>query len=405
MAYRILLAVALTCLPGHSFSQHYAKLHDIFMSLHHLANPPDSSEAAGMLNKIWCKLVSEGNVPVTDHDSVMFLYRGAVKSVRWIGDFNAWGYDKTFQSEGTPIPGTDIWYLKASFSTDARLDYKIVLDKKNRILDPNNLRQQWSGVGSGSLNSELRMPRYEEDSVLSPQPGIPQGRVTADILFQSKALHYQITYSVYQPAIEGNAKLPVVYVTDGYEYMHPKMGNMITVLDNLIASGRIQPIIAVFIDHREPGDRTNNRRMLELTMNADYLKFFTEEFIPQIERNYPVIATKGGRAIMGASQGGLNATYFLFSKPEVFGFAGIQSPSFWNRPQIYKLCENPEDPTVVISMTTGTINDASDGSRKMKAILEANSCIYHYREVNEGPSWGNWKNLIDDILVDFFAIK
>jgi enterochelin esterase family protein len=56
-------------------------------------------------------------------------------------------------------------------------------------------------------------------------------------------------------------------------------------------------------------------------------------------------------------------------------------------------------------MTSGIIHDASAGTRKMKAILENNACIYSYREVNQGHSWGNWRNLIDDILIDFFALN
>jgi len=58
-----------------------------------------------------------------------------------------------------------------------------------------------------------------------------------------------------------------------------------------------------------------------------------------------------------------------------------------------------------ISMTSGLIYDASKDSRKMKDILAASSCEYYYREVNEGHSWGNWRNLIDDVLVDLFALK
>jgi enterochelin esterase family protein len=56
-------------------------------------------------------------------------------------------------------------------------------------------------------------------------------------------------------------------------------------------------------------------------------------------------------------------------------------------------------------MTSGLISDASDASRKMKGILEKNACVYHYREVNDSHSWGNWRNFIDDILVDFFAYQ
>jgi enterochelin esterase family protein len=56
-------------------------------------------------------------------------------------------------------------------------------------------------------------------------------------------------------------------------------------------------------------------------------------------------------------------------------------------------------------MTSGLINDASEGGRKMVGILESNACVYNYREVNQGHSWGNWKDLEDDILIDFFAPK
>ncbi len=76
-------------------------------------------------------------------------------------------------------------------------------------------------------------------------------------------------YSVYLPFQQSKTeKLPCIYVTDGYEYLHPKLGNMSTVLDNLIEDKEISPVIAVFIDDGAPVDRSNNRRMQELAMNA-----------------------------------------------------------------------------------------------------------------------------------------
>ena len=56
-------------------------------------------------------------------------------------------------------------------------------------------------------------------------------------------------------------------------------------------------------------------------------------------------------------------------------------------------------------MSSGVFNDTSESTRKMKIILENNSCTYTYKETNEGHSWGNWRNLIDDILIDFFGQK
>ncbi len=247
------------------------------------------------------------------------------------------------------------------------------------------------------------MPGWKEDPVLQVRNDVPHGTVKEEILFNSKILGYQITYSVYLPPQYNIAgKLSSLYVTDGYEYMQPRLGNMITVLDNLLADKKIKPIVVIFIDHREPINRSNNKRMDELAMNARYLDFFTEEFIPYIESHYPVEPTSSSRAIMGSSMGGLSAAYFAFSKPGVFGMAGIQSPAFWIRPQIYEVCNSADHP-IKVSMTSGLISDASEGSRKMKEILQANACQYHYIEVNDGHSWGNWRNLIDDVLVDLFG--
>ena len=357
------------------------------------------------LDKLWNDLTESDNIPLVQHDSVAFLYRGESASVSWMGDFNGWGYHKSVDTKGRRIAGTNIWILKASFPRDARLDYKILLNGTDWILDPYNSDYQWSGVGGGSPNSELRMPDYKEDPLtITLVPDAKKGKLERDFLLNSNAMGYQMTYSVYIPQgyKPGNA-YPVIYVTDGYEYMHERLGNMTTILDNMIHLGKIRPVVAVFIDHREPVNRSNNRRMTELAMNEKYLNFLTLELIPLIEKNYSLSTDPSQRAIIGTSQGGLTAAYFAFSKPGVFGLAGIQSPAFWFRPEIYTLCDNPEKPPVKTFMTTGASYDAKEGTLKMKAILEKNTCAYEYREVNQGNSWGNWRDLIDDMLIYFFA--
>jgi enterochelin esterase family protein len=55
-------------------------------------------------------------------------------------------------------------------------------------------------------------------------------------------------------------------------------------------------------------------------------------------------------------------------------------------------------------MTTGTINDTAEGAEKMKGLLDKNTCNYKFEEVNQGHSWGNWRDLIDDILIYFFPV-
>lgn len=356
------------------------------------------------VNNWWTDLNQSNLIPLIQNDSVLFLYRGNASTIEWMGDFNGWGYVKDFPNKGRKILNTDVWYLKCKFPPEARLDYKILIDGTNWIIDPINKFQQWSGVGGGSPNSELRMPLWNEDVATVAQANVPKGELIRDVLIISKSLGYQVTYSVYLPHnYKQHGPMAVAYVTDGYEYLHPQLGNMTTTLDNLIHTQKIQPVITVFVDNREPVNRANNRRMNELAMNSKYLDFFANELIPAIQAQYPVKAEAKSRAIIGTSMGGLTATYFAFTRPDLFGLAGIQSPAFYTRPQIYNLCEGNADVQLKVSMTTGLINDTSTDSRKMSEILKASSYVYQYREVNEGHSWGNWRRLVDDILIDLFG--
>src|SRR6187431_3337146 len=116
--------------PAQSYSGFSAAIHNLYS--------PDKA----IVERQWNDLLSSQKIPLVVEDSVALLYRGEAKSVRWMGDFNGWGYDKKFQNAGTRIPNSDIWLLKTSFPADARLDYKIVVNDNEWILDPANPLQQ-----------------------------------------------------------------------------------------------------------------------------------------------------------------------------------------------------------------------------------------------------------------------
>lgn len=355
----------------------------------------------------WIALTTTNKIPLVVGNSVAFLFRGNARSVAWVGDFNGWGNSKTFQNNGTRIPDTDIWILKSSLPDDARLDYKILINGHDLILDPSNPLYQWSGVGGGSLNSELRMPRWENDpSTFDRLPGIATGDLKKDVLINSSELGYQITYSVYTPVgYETGKSCPVLYVTDGYEYMHEKMGNMIAILDNLIHLRKMEPVVAIFIDHREPVNRTNNRRMQELGVNEKYLSFIVNELIPQVEKTYSAPGARTDRAIVGTSLGALSSAWLAFKKPDVFSRVGIQSPAFWYKREIYTLVEEASRVPGKIFMSTGLIHDTEDAVRKMGGILDRKGVPHTLKAVNQGHSWGNWRDLTDDMLIDLFPVS
>lgn len=359
----------------------------------------DSLRIQKSADRWWGDRKKASQVPLVSTDSAVFLYKGPAQSVWWVGDFNRWG-SKPSPAKGVRIRNTDIWMTALAFPPAARFDYKVVLNGKDWILDPVNPQQQFSGVGGGAPNSELRMPRWKKDKSQLERPGIANGTIKESRIASAK-LGYEVAYTLYLPAgVSNPSGLSTLYVTDGNEYIDPRLGNMRTVLDNLIADQKIKPLRVVFIDAREPDQASNNRRMSELSLNDAYMDFITEELIPAVEGSQRV--ERGDRGVMGTSLGGLMSAYIALKRPDLFGLAGIQSPAFWYKPEIFTLAEQSGDPRLRCFLSAGTYFDAATESRKMKDILESRGHVCQYVETDEAHSWGNWKNLLEELLVELY---
>ncbi|HEX2621076.1 MAG TPA: alpha/beta hydrolase-fold protein, partial [Phototrophicaceae bacterium] len=61
----------------------------------------------------------------------------------------------------------------------------------------------------------------------------------------------------------------------------------------------------------------------------EYLKFIIETVKPLIDRSFHTLPDRAHTGIAGSSMGGLISMYGYFRYPEVFGIAGVMSPSFW----------------------------------------------------------------------------
>ncbi|MBS4060203.1 MAG: hypothetical protein KG029_07385 [Bacteroidetes bacterium] len=371
---------------------------DFFTVLNNVVTLTDSAERISRTNALWDSLKENKQIPLIIGDSVVFLYRSSASTVSWAGDFNGWN-PATAGWQGTKAGQSNIWFLKKSFPMDARLDYKIVANT-NWILDPANPNQQYSGFGP---NSELRMPDWQFPDETKLIAGAGRGSLSENQIITSAAanLGYQVRYKVYTPFNYSQLEnLPVIYVTDGHEYADDRLGAMIIVLDNLIHQNRIEPVIAVFIDPRDPVSGAN-RRMTEYRANIRFANFVADELTAKIDSDYKTNADAVKRAILGTSLGGWNSAFFGLMRSDKFQLIGIHSPAFDNA--ILQNFSNSALLPLKIYMSTGVIFDTQTQARNMKTILEAKGYPLQYKEVNEGHSWGNWRALIDEPLIWFFG--
>ncbi len=365
------------------------------------AEPADHTRDS-LIDAFWERLVFAHQVPYAQGDSVAFLYRGDASAVAWNGDFNRWGNDSTVASTGTRLPNTDIWIFEHTLPSDARIDYKVVINGTEWMLDPANPIQQWSGFGP---NSALKMPDYEYPTETIPGDGGPQGTLSEAIRMTSDTLGYDLNYRVYRPAgYDTLSDLRTLYITDGQEYADDRLGSTRIVLDNIIAEGLVPPLLAIFIDPRDPDDTANNRRQSQYADAYDtFAAFVADELVPVIDREYKTSRRPEHRAILGTSLGGIFSAYLGATQADTFGCIGIHSPAFWydaarSQDSVYQLFSESNPFPLKIFMSTGRIHDTQAGARRMRQVFEDKGYLLHYIEVNEGHSWGNWRALIDDPL-------
>ncbi len=364
-----------------------------------LGDIADPAQRTAAVDTFWTELVAAQQVPYTQGNQAALLYRGPAGSVAFAGDFNGWNPN---QSPGTQVPGTDLWYRAGPLPTDARVDYKIVRDG-SWILDPVNPLQQWSGFGP---NSELRMPAYVFPTETVRDPSTPRGQLSGNVRLTSTVLNTDVNVRIYTPhGYTPIDELPVVYFTDGHEYLDDRLGAAVTVLDNIIAAQDLRPTIAVFIDPRDPNTNANRRTdQLGGSGKAAFADFIADELVPYVDGNYGTAESADDRVILGTSLGGLFSAFMGARHPDVIANLVIQSPAFWFDSSIYSAYQN--NPTLAdalrIHMHTGTIND-DGGATNMAGILNANGYDYHFETISQGHSWGHWKGQIDDALIDLIG--
>ena len=197
--------------------------------------------------------------PYTEMDTVVhFVYFQNAQTVTMAGDATEWVADKSF----TRISGCTFWYYTTSYEADARLDYKLVIDGTNWILDPKN---PYTCMGGFGPNSELRMPAYAVAPETAYYGNIPHGTLM-DTVFHSNFLGNNRTVTIYLPPgyNTGNLTYPVILFHDGPDYI--TLGKTNNILDYLISKSQIVPVIGVFVPpvcllytSPSPRDRTRSR--------------------------------------------------------------------------------------------------------------------------------------------------
>lgn len=209
-------------------------------------------------------------------------------------------------------------------------------------------------------------------------------------------------YWVYEPPAPARSTL---YVLDGGEYKR-RLGVHL-VADALITAGRIHPIRMVLM---EPSDRKE-----EYWLSEPYEAFLLAELLPNVERHHP---QPEGRAIWGASLGGLFASWVAWRHPDVFQKVGCQSGCFTAAPRTGRsdasYYHDPEWLTELVAngpawplrlyVDTGQIEWLLAPNRRFVAALTDRGYRHCYRERPSGHNWTTWEQGLEPGLLYLFGV-
>lgn len=223
-----------------------------------------------------------------------------------------------------------IWSVSTPKPAPELYTYNIVVDGVT-MLDPSNVQVQRDG--SRYMNALLVPGDYADLYAECSKPGNVE-----HVWYYSAENGMTRRMYVYTPAgydrNNKSVKYPVLYLLHGGggdEDAWSTLGRTCQILDNLIAQGKAKPMIVVM-----PNGNPNQyaAQTLGIPVKTDVKQYasgfdnyssLVADILPYIEKNYPVIKNRRGRAVAGLSMGGGQSFYIAFRNVDVFANVGIFS--------------------------------------------------------------------------------
>lgn len=383
-------------------------------------------KAGGGTSTFWAEAKMRGT-PLVETDGVApplakgtalvtFVWRGARNNVR------LFGAPSNDHDELQRLGTSDVWFGSYRVPTTTRLDYKFAPDvpdlnasamiRRRAILataqrDPLNRLAFPAGKLADAFAgaSVLELPDAPPPTWLRKDDKVPAGTVTAH-RFTSRLLKNTRDITLYLPAGTKATGLAVVFDGERYTDDIPTP----TILDNLIATGRIPPTAAVFV-----GNPSSDTRSAELPCNPTFARFLADELLPWA-REQGVHAPADRTAVVGASYGGLAAAFAGFTHPECFGVVVSQSGSFWWAPPdvteaqwLTRQYATAERKPLRFVLEAGAFEVGRrevgilDATRHLRDVLTAKGYRTHHTEFAGGHGYFNWRFTLPDALIAAFG--
>lgn len=329
-----------------------------------------------------------------DGSVVLSIYAPQAKEVSISGDIMPWGVKPNVEKNEQGV-----WSVTVPTVAPGVYRYNFMVDGV-RTYDPKGaLAMETSAVAHIGNGTEF----------FAMKKDVPHGAI-AQRYYHSKTLNTMRRMHVWTPAGYGKSteELPVLYLIHGggdTDNSWPTVGCAGAILDNLLAEGKIKPMIVVMPN----GTIQTETLEGEVPLFAEDLM---TDIIPYIEENYRVLTDKDNRALAGLSMGGMETLEAGLNHYQKFGYLWVLSSGwFANDTKTYevkgaylkKIAADFNKTVRALHFTQGGPEDiAYHNCKAMLKLFDAAGIKYGYSEAPGGHTWYTWRNDLYNMVQQLF---
>lgn len=272
----------------------------------------------------------KGNAPLVEpvagdprYALITFLWRGDAQTERvaLVGGLPGDDFSKTLSRLGD----TDLWYRTETHSVAARFEYEFWVNapevlpwnrsERAKLLRPFAPRRDPLARRSFDGASYLELPGAPPQPWIVRRANVPRGTLKEQT-FKSKILNAAYPLTLYTPPgydPKGRRCWLMIAFDAGFPLME-------VTLDNLLAAGKIPPLVVVGVGNISPGTRHR-----DLGGYEPFARFLVHELVPWARQRFRVYPETAHTIVGGISRGGLMAVYCGLKHADVFGKVLSQS--------------------------------------------------------------------------------
>ena len=345
---------------------------------------------------------------LSDNRVVFRIYAPKASEVTLSGDWISQG-----RGSGGKLERDDqgVWSITIGPLVPDFYSYNFTVDGV-RTVDPKNAVIK---LGISSLDNIFFVPG--EEAAFEDNRPIPHGDVRI-LWYHSSVLDAMRSMHVYTPPgyDKSNAKYPAFYLLHGggdEDSGWSTVGRAGFILDNLLAAKKVKPMIVVMpngsmprpanASAQAPGGGPSPAAIEAQNRFADEL---LNNVIPNVEKNFRVLANRENRAIAGLSMGGGQTLRVAPTNLDKFAYIGVWSSGVRQETTAdfekrnAQFFENPEKTNKMVKLFWIGVGEkdplANASAKNLARVLDAHGIRHEFHESEGGHTWINWRRYLND---------